>query len=383
MAGTPRDAFPFSAVAYVWQQFVKGMGAVTHPRRLFHLCTERFVRVCPKEERKMRSAILPGEVFGRLTVIERNGSSHRGGHARALYRCKCECGNIVELARSDKLRDGRLKSCGCLLVETNVRFSIEAQLRDRMQKDLLEVENQVALKEREISSKEKLLLTLEHKIEQAEKRLVEVKERKSDSEPITAPFRFQVSQWRSAIVPAAPIPSDDGISVVLVLDASPTANPQSDESAFACGYLYSPDGQNDLLTVKDIESGKWKGGFLADKTLDLIERWSPHVFRYEHVQGQGMDWFYDLLFLKAEKRDIKLPRIDPFMPGNKRGEKERRIQRLQSLFERDGQPIGIALEHGPYLGKFLQQIEDYEPGANEKGRLNDVLDALAMLAGFR
>ena len=54
---------------------------------------------------------LTGQVFGRLTVIERDKSvdSDKG----AYWICQCECGNIVSV-KSYSLRSGATKSCGCL-----------------------------------------------------------------------------------------------------------------------------------------------------------------------------------------------------------------------------------------------------------------------------
>lgn len=61
--------------------------------------------------RKMpRSPNLVGEVFGRLTVVERAGM--RG--TRTLWACFCECGNPHAATTSD-LRYGGVQSCGCLL----------------------------------------------------------------------------------------------------------------------------------------------------------------------------------------------------------------------------------------------------------------------------
>jgi len=50
-----------------------------------------------------------GRKYGRLTVVERHGSSERG-HARWL--CRCDCGNEVVVDGS-ALRSGHTKSCGC------------------------------------------------------------------------------------------------------------------------------------------------------------------------------------------------------------------------------------------------------------------------------
>lgn len=52
---------------------------------------------------------LIGKRFGRLIVIEYAGTKGRN----RLWRCKCDCGN-EKLAIACSLRNGSLKSCGCL-----------------------------------------------------------------------------------------------------------------------------------------------------------------------------------------------------------------------------------------------------------------------------
>jgi hypothetical protein len=53
---------------------------------------------------------LLGKKFGRLTVIENNGVNKKGGYT---WKCSCECGK-EHIVRSDMLKNGDVKSCGCL-----------------------------------------------------------------------------------------------------------------------------------------------------------------------------------------------------------------------------------------------------------------------------
>lgn len=55
-----------------------------------------------------------GNRYGRLIVVERAGSTEAN---KALWRCQCDCGNTTTVIGS-KLRDGEVKSCGCLHSET-------------------------------------------------------------------------------------------------------------------------------------------------------------------------------------------------------------------------------------------------------------------------
>ena len=62
----------------------------------------------------MRKSFYPCEdlterTFGLLTVLSRCDYSMTG----AIWRCKCACGNEVDV-RATQLRNGNRKSCGCL-----------------------------------------------------------------------------------------------------------------------------------------------------------------------------------------------------------------------------------------------------------------------------
>lgn len=59
---------------------------------------------------------LTGHRFGRLVVIGRDGSTPQGA---ATWRCRCDCGT-EHIAAGYQLRLGRIKSCGCLSIETTV-----------------------------------------------------------------------------------------------------------------------------------------------------------------------------------------------------------------------------------------------------------------------
>jgi len=56
---------------------------------------------------------LSGKRFGKLEAIERKGIDAQG---RALWECRCDCGNTVEV-RAVSLTTKNTKSCGCLAKE--------------------------------------------------------------------------------------------------------------------------------------------------------------------------------------------------------------------------------------------------------------------------
>lgn len=54
-----------------------------------------------------------GNRYGRLVVIAKDEEASNKNH-RAYWICKCDCGNIKSVS-SKCLRDGKTKSCGCLI----------------------------------------------------------------------------------------------------------------------------------------------------------------------------------------------------------------------------------------------------------------------------
>lgn len=60
---------------------------------------------------EMSSKDLLGQIFGRLTVIEK--TNNRSSSGSIIWKCQCECGNIVEIP-TNALTSAHTMSCGCL-----------------------------------------------------------------------------------------------------------------------------------------------------------------------------------------------------------------------------------------------------------------------------
>jgi hypothetical protein len=75
----------------------------------------------------MKPLQLEGEKFGRLTVLNRAGSTKQGV---SLWLCKCDCGAMF-IAHSQRLKSGQTKSCGCL----NKELIIARDISRRKKKD--------------------------------------------------------------------------------------------------------------------------------------------------------------------------------------------------------------------------------------------------------
>lgn len=74
---------------------------------------------CLKKERcsAAKKINLLGQRFGKLLVIEEAESVYtQKGVAKTVWKCQCDCGNIVEV-KTENLRKGYTQSCGCLYEE--------------------------------------------------------------------------------------------------------------------------------------------------------------------------------------------------------------------------------------------------------------------------
>ena len=62
---------------------------------------------------------LTGQRFGRLTVLEK---TNKRCHGYIVWKCKCDCGNIVEIPMHNLSYNNSTRSCGCLLKETKATW---------------------------------------------------------------------------------------------------------------------------------------------------------------------------------------------------------------------------------------------------------------------
>lgn len=77
----------------------------------------------------MKKIDLKGKRFGRLVVIEKTSERLWGS---VVWKCKCDCGNFKN-ASAKNLRQGFVKSCGCLVQYTN---SLKAKkIKDQIKPD--------------------------------------------------------------------------------------------------------------------------------------------------------------------------------------------------------------------------------------------------------
>lgn len=80
---------------------------------------------------------LVGQRFGKLTVLEM--LPERNKYGRIMYRCKCDCGNIVDVL-GNSLVVGSTSSCGCLLSYWNMH------IQQFLEKNKIEYESEYSVR---------------------------------------------------------------------------------------------------------------------------------------------------------------------------------------------------------------------------------------------
>lgn len=60
---------------------------------------------------------IENKTFGYLKVLEDLGKSNK--NRNKMYKCKCQCGKIIELPRNSIIT-GNTKSCGCMHLESSI-----------------------------------------------------------------------------------------------------------------------------------------------------------------------------------------------------------------------------------------------------------------------
>lgn len=71
---------------------------------------------------KGRMDDLTGKKFGRLTVVKKSHTKKYNSNSNIYWLCKCEC-NSETTVKTSHLKDGRIKSCGCLEKENLDKIS--------------------------------------------------------------------------------------------------------------------------------------------------------------------------------------------------------------------------------------------------------------------
>lgn len=189
-------------------------------------------------------------------------------------------------------------------------------------------------------------------------------------------FRFSVARWR-AVVEDFEAPPD--VSIRVTIDTAFSVNETSDRSALVAAVIFQRDDGVNELSILDTRSDRWKGATLADATIEFCQLWKAAELRIENIPG--VDLLVDTIEDKCKKAGLDAPRIILLTRNVHKGAKTLRIMRLQSLWETT--PPAIRIRYGKHIGPLFQEVEDFVPTNQNRGRQINTLDAIALAAGFR
>ena len=190
--------------------------------------------------------------------------------------------------------------------------------------------------------------------------------------------KLDVNKWRSCLT----LPIDytpQNVVMRMGIDAAPSANPDSDESAIAVGHFYDAEPWPGLALV-DCVGGRWRGWALPQKIVDLIELWKIEEVSIECNRQHGGDLLLDVIKHIANDRDIAIPTIVAFSANNKWGAKASRARRIESDFIDGGL---LKIRSAGFVDRLFDEVEKFTFDRENHGRLDSRLDAVSFLANLR
>ena len=84
---------------------------------------------CLRKETQFKRKDITGIKYGRLTAIEYTGKGRAQGE---IWKCVCECGNIVERTKDSLVNNNNIVSCGC---RTQEMYRENAKLANKKLKE--------------------------------------------------------------------------------------------------------------------------------------------------------------------------------------------------------------------------------------------------------
>jgi hypothetical protein len=191
--------------------------------------------------------------------------------------------------------------------------------------------------------------------------------------------KLDINKWRACLTLPVDYTPPSGAILRMGIDPSPTANPDSDESAIAVGHFCEADPWPGLALL-DCVAGRYKGMLLPDKIVDLMELWIPEEISIECNRQHGGELLVDAIEYRAKDRGIAIPRITSFSASNKFAAKVTRVCRIESELIDHGL---LKIRQAGFIDKLFDEVRNFSFDPENHGRLDSCLDALAFLAGFR
>lgn len=163
--------------------------------------------------------------------------------------------------------------------------------------------------------------------------------------------------------------------VFVVWDWALSEKATSDFSAGVAGRLYKNDAGQWSFTILEIIYDKWKSSELAHQIVDFSRRWGPEVTFIEKSNGA------DMLKMEIQRVGNKYgyhPYIVWPVPSRQENAKRNRIKGVEIILSEHRLHFVL----GSWMDETIKQLTQYTGEKKNKGRKDDIPDAIAMLLQY-
>jgi predicted phage terminase large subunit-like protein len=161
--------------------------------------------------------------------------------------------------------------------------------------------------------------------------------------------------------------------VFIVWDWALSDKKTSDYSVGVVARLYKNDASNWAFVILEIVYDKWKYSELAFQIVSLAKRWGPKVTMIE--QSNGYEMLRDEITRVGHKFGYQ-PYIFAKQPSRAENAKRNRIKSLEILISEHRLHFVL----GPWMDETIKQLTQYTGEKKNKGRKDDIPDAMAYLS---
>jgi hypothetical protein len=186
-----------------------------------------------------------------------------------------------------------------------------------------------------------------------------------------------MSKWRACVCLPPDYRPPTEARIRMAIDTSPSAGPQSDESAITVGHFTEVETGTELALL-DCVAGKWAGIALPDRIVSAIEVWEPQQIFFECNKQHGGELLLDTIIWRARERGVAIPRIVSFPCNNKIQSKIKRIRKIEDELISHNPPL-LKIRSASFVDKLFSEVQNFTFDVENHGRADSCLDSLAYL----
>jgi hypothetical protein len=189
-------------------------------------------------------------------------------------------------------------------------------------------------------------------------------------DPSTALVHFNEDELRAALEQHTAVPKTG--EVVITCDWAPTSTAKADYSCIVAARIDKDLAEAHVL---EVEYGRWRSSELAGNIVRFAKKFSPRCILIE--KAPGTELLQNEIAREARRQQVATP-IMWLTVDNKLNAKCNRIKGIEILLK-EGR---IHFVQGPWVDEMFAQFCRYTGLTKNKGRKDDIPDAVSMLQFF-